>query len=61
MAQGQFTKEEAQATREAFDEIINSLSRNKKIEFIGHMNDIYLFLDAAEKAAPAEAEVKEAG
>jgi len=60
MAQGQFTKEEAKATREAFDEIINSLSRNKKMEFIGHMNDIYLFLSAAEKAAPAESEVKEA-
>ena len=60
MAQGRFTKEEARATREAFDEIINSLSRNKKMEFIGHMNDIYLFLDAAEKAAPAESENEKA-
>jgi hypothetical protein len=56
MAQGEFTKEEAKATREAFHEIFKSLPRNKKIEFIGHANDIYLFLDAAEEAAPAEAE-----
>jgi hypothetical protein len=54
MAQGQFTKEEAQETRKAFDEVYGSLSKNKKIDFIGHANDIYLFLDAAEAAAPSE-------
>jgi len=61
MSQGRFTKEEAREVRKSFDELFESLSKNKKIEFIGHANDIYLFLDAAEKAAPAESEVVEAG
>jgi hypothetical protein len=52
MAQGEFTKQEAQATREAFDEIVAALPKGKKMNYIGHMNDIYLFLSAAEKAAP---------
>ncbi len=58
MSQGQFTKEEAQATRKAFEEIYTTLSRNKKLDFLGHANDIYLFIDAAEHAAPLEVEAK---
>ena len=52
MAQGDFTKEEATATEEAFKEVFDSLSKKKMMEFIGHANDIYLFLAAAKKAAP---------
>ena len=54
MAQGEFTKEEAQASIEATTEVIDSLSKKKKIEFIGHFNDILLFLEAAKQAAPEE-------
>ena len=54
MAQGEFTKEEAQATVEAVQEIVEGLSKKKKIEFIGHFNDIFLFLEAAKRIAPEE-------
>lgn len=54
MAQGEFTKQEARSTRQAVQEILDALSKNKKLEFLGHFNDIFLFLDAAERAAPDE-------
>lgn len=52
MAQGEFTKDEAKETVKAFEEIFNAIPKKKQMEFIGHANDIYLFLSAAEKAAP---------
>ena len=52
MAQGEFTKEEATATEEAFKEVFEALPKKKKMEFFGHANDIYLFLAAAKRAAP---------
>jgi hypothetical protein len=54
MAQGQFTKQEAEATKEAVDELFSALPRAKKAEFLGHLNDIALFLEAAKRAAPEE-------
>ena len=54
MAQGEFTREEAQETMNAFMEVTGGLSKAKKIDFFGHINDIMLFLEAAKKAAPAE-------
>jgi hypothetical protein len=54
MAQGQFTKEEAQATLEAVDDMFKGFSRAKKLDYLGHLNDILLFLEAAKRAAPAE-------
>lgn len=59
MAQGQFTKEEAKATEEAFSEVFKALSKQKQREFLGHANDVYLFLTAAGKAAPSEKDAKE--
>ncbi len=52
--QGQFTKEEATQTIKAVDEIFKALSKSKQGEYLGHLNDICLFLQAAEKEAPAE-------
>ncbi len=52
MAQGEFTKAEADETVTAVKEIFGALSKAKQREFIGHMNDIYLFIDAAKRAAP---------
>lgn len=52
MAQGEFTKEEVAETEKTFEELFKALSKNKKMEFFGHANDIYLFLAAAKKAAP---------
>jgi len=52
MVQGEFTKAEATATEEDFKEIFDALSRAKQLDFLGHANDIYLFLAAAKNAAP---------
>jgi hypothetical protein len=60
MAQGEFTKEEAKATKDAVEEIFRALTRPKRIEFLGHFNDVLLFLGAAERAAPP-ASVREGG
>ncbi len=60
MAQGEFTKEEADATMEAIGEIAQTLSKKKKLEFFGHFNDIGLFIGAAKRAAPTEADVRAA-
>lgn len=52
MAQGQFTKEEARETRKSVEEMFDAIPKRKRFDFIGHLNDVMLFLDAAEKAAP---------
>lgn len=54
MAQGDFTKEEAAETCEAVNEMYAALSKAKQREYIGHLNDIFLFLEAAKRAAPSE-------
>ena len=52
MAQGEFNKSEATETEEAFKEVFNALSKKKQREFIGHANDISVFLAVAKEAAP---------
>ncbi len=52
MAQGEFTKEEAGETEEAFREVFKALPKTKQLNFLGHANDILLFLSAAKNAAP---------
>ena len=54
MAQGDFTKEEAKETETTFSEVFKALSKKKQLEFIGHANDIYLFLTACQKHCPNE-------
>lgn len=56
MAQGQFTKQEAAATREAVSEMFEAIPKSKRVGFIGHLNDVLLFIGVAEKAAPSEPE-----
>lgn len=58
MAQGDFTKEEATQTEDAFKEVFNALSKPKQMDYFGHANDIYLFLAAAKEAAPREKKSK---
>jgi len=57
MAQGEFTKEEAKFTADTFKEVFEALPKSKQMAYIGHANDIYLFLSAAEKAAPHDTKV----
>jgi hypothetical protein len=56
--QGEFTKEEAQSVKEAVDEMFKALPKSKQMNFLGHLNDIFLFLGAAEREAPTEEEAK---
>lgn len=57
MATNRFTKEQAQVAKEALDEMYRAFSRNKQIEFIGHLNDIALFIESAQRVAPSESEL----
>lgn len=52
MSQGQFTKAEAKQASIAFEEVFKALSKTKQREFLGHANEIYLFLGACEKHCP---------
>lgn len=54
MAQGEFTKEEADETAKAVEEMFTGLTKTKQGDFLGHLNDILLFVSAAKKAAPEE-------
>jgi len=54
MAQGDFTKEEAQSVIDATKEVFEALPKRLIGEYIGHFNDIFLFLEAAKKNAPEE-------
>jgi hypothetical protein len=54
MAQGDFTKEEAQATIEAVDEMFKALPMRKQRDYLGHLNDIFLFLEVCKRECPEE-------
>lgn len=59
MALNQFTKEEAEVCKEAVDEMFNALPKSKRMEYLGHLNEICLFLERAKEKAPSESENKE--
>lgn len=52
MAQGEFTKQEAGETENAVTEIMKAMPKRIVMEYVGHFNDIFLFIAAAKKAAP---------
>jgi len=54
MAQGEFTKEEAVETVKSVEEMFEAISRAKRSSFLGHLNDVLMFIAAAERKAPAE-------
>jgi hypothetical protein len=58
MAQGKFTKQEADETIKALNEMFDAIPKTRRMNYIGHLNDISLFIGAAKRAAPDEAEVK---
>jgi len=59
MAQGQFTKEEAEQTKKAVEEMFNAIPKSRRMEYIGHLNDIFLFIEAAQKVAPSESKLEQ--
>lgn len=54
MPQGDFTKDEAAKTIKAVNEMFKALPKAKQGQFFGHLNSVFLFLEAAKCAAPAE-------
>ena len=60
MAQGQFTKEEAERTAETVKELFNAIPKNRRLKWIGELNDIFLFIDAAKAEAPDEKDLVKA-
>lgn len=56
MAQGSFTKDKAQDTIEAVNEMFQALPKKKQGEYLGHLEDIMLFLAAVKRAATVETE-----
>jgi hypothetical protein len=54
MAQGDFTKEEADEMLKAVAELFDAISKSKRPAFIGHLNDISLFLERAGREADAK-------
>ncbi len=54
MAQGEFTKEEATNATECADAIFSALSSPKARGLFGELNDLLIFLKAAQDAAPSE-------
>lgn len=61
MAQGEFSKEEARETSKAAKEMFEGIPKSRRGDYLGHLNDILLFLSAAERNAPTEAERRESG
>lgn len=57
MAQGEFTAEEAKASKDSVNEMFEAIPKSKRLEYIGHLNDI-LSLSAAGKAAAEKEKVK---
>ncbi|MDD5340194.1 MAG: hypothetical protein PHV13_03005 [Candidatus ainarchaeum sp.] len=55
MTQGKASKEEAKSCSEALTEVMKAFPRSKAAEYIGHFNDIALFLAACENVLPSEA------
>jgi hypothetical protein len=60
MTQGKASKEEAKATKIAVDEMFEAIPKRKSLDYIGHLNDICLFLEACIRELPSEEKPKEA-
>lgn len=53
MAQGDWTADEAAETEKAVNEMFAALSKPRQREFIGHLNDVLLFLGRAKRELSA--------
>lgn len=54
MAQGEFTKEEAERCTTALNEVMTGIPAKYSMLYLGELNDVFLFIAAAKKAAPSE-------
>ncbi len=51
---GDWTKQEAERARESAGEMWEAISRKKQLDFLGHLNEILVFIEEAKKHAPEE-------
>lgn len=51
--QSDFTKARAAVAAECADAIFKALPKSLKMELLGELNDLLLFIEAAKRAAPA--------
>lgn len=54
-----FTKEEAQNALDAVNEMFEAIPKSKRLNFLGHFNDICLFVEVAKTVAPSKSEAEE--
>ena len=54
MAQSDLSKEEAKKTSDAVEEMFEALPKAKQGEYLGHLNDILLFLGACQRDLPSK-------
>jgi hypothetical protein len=54
-----FTKEAAENAEQAVDQMFKALSKPKQREYLGHLNEVCLFIEAAKKAAPSEETIQQ--
>jgi len=47
-----FTKQNAKDVLEEVDELFSALPKTKQGSYLGHLNDICLFLEAVQRIAP---------
>jgi hypothetical protein len=52
MAQGELTKKEAKAVLEILNEMFEAIPKSKRMNYIGHLNDVCLFVEAVGRSAP---------
>ncbi len=57
MAQGEFTKQEADFATETTEKMFEGIPKTRRGEYLGHLNDILLFIAAAKKEAPDKPEL----
>ena len=55
---GEFTKEGAATALITLDEMFKAIPKSKQGGYLGHLNELCLFIEAASLAAPTEAEAK---
>ena len=52
MALGEFTKQEAEETMKALNELFEGLAKVKRMDYLWHLNDISSFINSAKQNAP---------
>jgi len=52
MAIGEATKDESDVVKEAVGELFEAIPKTRRMEYFGHLNEIYLFIEATKKVLP---------